>query len=68
MKRHVSEKAIKRVATEYQNAYNFQQTSYGHDREYWLGKKVAIADTFAYMTDVSFNEACDILESYYKKL
>lgn len=63
MKLHITKKAIKLIALEYQTARDIAVRSSGANHEYWLGKQVAISDTFAYATGQSYNEACMFLEA-----
>lgn len=63
MKRHITQKAIDQVAAEYAIAWSTANKSSGLNHEYFLGKVTAIADTFAYLTGQSFNEAAMMLEN-----
>lgn len=66
MKRYITEKAIDQVAYEFGTASKEMNKCSGVLYEYFLAKKVAIVDTFAYLTGQTFNHASYILEMRYR--
>lgn len=66
MKHHISQKAIGQVAYEYGSCRAKQRISSGFAHEYWLGKQIGIANTFAYLTGQTYNNAEDMLSTRYR--
>lgn len=68
MKTHISKKAISRIAVDYAIAKQSHILAANYSNgEYFSGKAFAITETFAILTEQTFNDAVVMLQDVYAK-